>query len=54
MGSAAKGVPMDLTELRDTRTDLRRWGEQWLVVADFVGMAVGALVAFAALYVLLG
>jgi hypothetical protein len=45
---------MDLTELRDTRTDLTRWGEQWLVVADFVGMAVGAAIAFAALIILLG
>jgi hypothetical protein len=45
---------MDLTEIRDTRTDLTRWGEQWLLVADFVGMAVGAVVAFAALFILLG
>ncbi len=44
---------MDLTELRESRTDLARWGEQWMVVADFVGMAVGAVIAFTALFILL-
>jgi hypothetical protein len=45
---------MDLTELRDSRDDLARLGERWLLIADVVGMAAGAGIAFAALFAFLG
>jgi hypothetical protein len=44
---------MDLSEVRETRDDIAQWGEQWLLVADYVGMAVGAAVAFTAVLILL-
>lgn len=43
---------MDLIELRES--ELARLGERWLLIADLVGVTVGAVLAFAALFILLG